>query len=156
MVIMIYWVVYLTPLSGQIKDYKIVICCFSAKNMVLRTKSKDWLTWKRDNVSNEHSDACNRNCLTMNIVTHVIETAFTKTIYRYVISTFTNENWHILHINNVVHFQIDKSIEIQNCVFSMGVDHRYYFKLKIPLNCMDYYTSTIWNLQKVKHRDKTE
>ena len=60
MVIMIYWVVYLTPLSGQIKDYKIVICCFSAKNMVLRTKSKDWLTWKRDNVS-KWSDMSNHD-----------------------------------------------------------------------------------------------
>ena len=29
--------------SGQIKDYEIGICCFSAKLAVLRTKSKEWL-----------------------------------------------------------------------------------------------------------------
>ena len=31
------------PLSGQTKDYKIGICCFSAKHASLRSKSKDWL-----------------------------------------------------------------------------------------------------------------
>jgi hypothetical protein len=32
------------PRSGQIKDYEISICCFSAKqSTVSRTKSKDWL-----------------------------------------------------------------------------------------------------------------
>jgi hypothetical protein len=29
------------PLSGQAKDYKIGICCFSAKHAALRRKSKD-------------------------------------------------------------------------------------------------------------------
>ena len=29
--------------SGQTKDYKIGICCFSAKHAALRSKSKDWL-----------------------------------------------------------------------------------------------------------------
>jgi hypothetical protein len=29
--------------SGQTKDYKIGICCFSAEYAVLRSKSKDWL-----------------------------------------------------------------------------------------------------------------
>jgi hypothetical protein len=43
------------PLSGQIKDYKIGICCFSAKHAALRRKSKDWLTRNQDNVS-EWSD----------------------------------------------------------------------------------------------------
>jgi hypothetical protein len=36
------------PQSGQTKDYKIGICCFSAKHAALRSKSKDWLvmsTW---------------------------------------------------------------------------------------------------------------
>ena len=28
--------------SGQTKDYKIGICCFSAKHTALRRKSKDW------------------------------------------------------------------------------------------------------------------
>jgi hypothetical protein len=39
------------PQSGQTKDYKIGICCFSAKQASLRRKSKDWLAWNRDNVS---------------------------------------------------------------------------------------------------------
>ena len=37
--------------SGQSKDYKIGICCFSAKHTVLRTKSNDWFAWNQDNVS---------------------------------------------------------------------------------------------------------
>jgi hypothetical protein len=37
--------------SGQTKDYKIGICCFSAKHVALRRKSKDWLARNRDNVS---------------------------------------------------------------------------------------------------------
>jgi hypothetical protein len=36
------------PHSGQIKDYTIGICCFSAS---LRRKIKDWLAWNQDNVS---------------------------------------------------------------------------------------------------------
>jgi hypothetical protein len=39
------------PQSGQTKDYKIGICCFSAKHVVLRRKSKDWLARNQDNVS---------------------------------------------------------------------------------------------------------
>ena len=31
------------PRSAHTKDYKIGICCFSAKHTVLRRKSKDWL-----------------------------------------------------------------------------------------------------------------
>ena len=38
------------PLSGQTKDYKIGICCFSAKHAALRIKSKDWLARNKDNV----------------------------------------------------------------------------------------------------------
>ena len=38
------------PRSGQIKDYKIGICCFSAKHAALRRKSKDWLALNQDNV----------------------------------------------------------------------------------------------------------
>ena len=37
--------------SNQIKDYKIGICCFSAKHAVLRRKNKDWLARNRDNMS---------------------------------------------------------------------------------------------------------
>ena len=37
--------------SGQTKDYKIGICCFSAKHAALSRKSKNWLSGNRDNVS---------------------------------------------------------------------------------------------------------
>ena len=37
--------------SGQTKDYKIGICCFSTKHAVLRNiKSKDWLARNQDNI----------------------------------------------------------------------------------------------------------
>ena len=39
------------PRSGQTKDYKISICCFSAKYVALRRKSKIWLTQNQENVS---------------------------------------------------------------------------------------------------------
>jgi len=39
------------PQSGQTKDYKIGICCFSAKHAALRRKCKDWLARNQDNVS---------------------------------------------------------------------------------------------------------
>ena len=39
------------PLSGQTKDYKIGICCFSAKYVALRRKTKDWLARNQENVS---------------------------------------------------------------------------------------------------------
>jgi hypothetical protein len=38
------------PISGQTKDYKIGICCFSTKHASLRRKTKDWLARNRDNV----------------------------------------------------------------------------------------------------------
>ena len=48
--------------SGQTKDYKIGICCFSAKHAALRRKSKDWLAWNQNNVS-EWSDMFTRRLL---------------------------------------------------------------------------------------------
>ena len=39
------------PRSGQTKDYKIGICCFSAKHAALRRKSKEWFAQNQDNVS---------------------------------------------------------------------------------------------------------
>jgi hypothetical protein len=39
------------PQSGQIKDYKISICRFSAKHAALRSKSKDWLARNQNNLS---------------------------------------------------------------------------------------------------------
>jgi len=50
------------PLLGQTKDYKIGICFFSAKHAVLRRKSKDWLAWNQNNVS-EWSDMSTRGLL---------------------------------------------------------------------------------------------
>ena len=41
--------------SGQTKDHRIGICCFSAKHVALRRNSKDWLARNRNNVS-EWSD----------------------------------------------------------------------------------------------------
>ena len=50
------------PWSGQTKDYQIGICCFSAKHAALRRKSKDWLDWNQDNVS-EWSNMSTRGLL---------------------------------------------------------------------------------------------
>jgi hypothetical protein len=47
------------PRSGQTKEYKIGICCFSSKNSSLRRKSKDWLARNQNNVS-EWSDISTR------------------------------------------------------------------------------------------------
>ena len=41
--------------SSETKDYKISICCFSAKHVALRRKSKDSLAWNQNNAS-EWSD----------------------------------------------------------------------------------------------------
>ena len=38
------------PWSGQTKDYKIGMCCFSAKYAGLWKKSKDWLARNQNNV----------------------------------------------------------------------------------------------------------
>ena len=37
--------------SGQTQNYKIGICCFSARHTALRRKSKDWLARNQDNFS---------------------------------------------------------------------------------------------------------
>ncbi len=50
------------PQSGQNKDYKIGICCFSTKDTALRRKSKEWLTRNENNVS-ERSDMSTRGLL---------------------------------------------------------------------------------------------
>ena len=46
------------PRSGQTKDLRIGICCFSTKHATLRRKSKDWLVRNQNNVS-EWSDMFN-------------------------------------------------------------------------------------------------
>ena len=50
------------PRSAQTKDYKISICCFSAKHAALRNKNKDWLAGNQNNVS-EWSDMSTRGLL---------------------------------------------------------------------------------------------
>ena len=50
------------PRSGQTKDYRIGICCFSAKHTALRRKNKDWLARNQNNVS-EWSDMSTRGLL---------------------------------------------------------------------------------------------
>ena len=47
------------PRSDQAKDYKIGMCCFSAKHAALRRKSTDWLPRNQNNVS-EWSDMSTR------------------------------------------------------------------------------------------------
>ena len=49
------------PQSGQTKDYKIGICCFSAKHAAFRRKGKDWLAQNQDNVS-KWGDMSIRDC----------------------------------------------------------------------------------------------
>ena len=49
-------------LSGNTKDYKMDICCFSAKHAPLRRKSTDWLARNQNNVS-EWSDMSTRGLL---------------------------------------------------------------------------------------------
>ena len=39
------------PRSGQTIDYKIGICCFSAKQAALERKNTNWLARNQDNVS---------------------------------------------------------------------------------------------------------
>ena len=48
--------------SGQNKEYKIGMCCFSAKHTALRRTNKDWLDGNRDNVS-EKADMSIRGLL---------------------------------------------------------------------------------------------
>ena len=50
------------PLSGQTKDYKISMCCFSLKQAPLKSKNKDWLARNQDHVS-EWSDMSTRGLL---------------------------------------------------------------------------------------------
>jgi hypothetical protein len=50
------------PRSGQTKDYKIGICCFSAKHAALRRNNKNWLARNQNNVS-EWSNMSTRGLL---------------------------------------------------------------------------------------------
>ena len=46
------------PRSCQTKNYKIAICCFSAKHAALRRKSKDWLAWNPSAATCLLADCC--------------------------------------------------------------------------------------------------
>ena len=50
--------------SGQTKDYKIGICCFSAKHAAVRRKTKDWSAQNQTNVS-KWSDMSTRGLLSV-------------------------------------------------------------------------------------------
>ena len=50
------------PRSGQTKDCKIGMCCFSAKHAALRRKSKNWLARNQNNVP-EWNDMFTRGLL---------------------------------------------------------------------------------------------
>jgi hypothetical protein len=50
--------------SGQTKDYKIGICCFSAKHAAVRRKTKDWSARNQTNVS-KWSDMSTRGLLSV-------------------------------------------------------------------------------------------
>jgi hypothetical protein len=56
------WICGLEPQSGQTKDYKISISCFSTKLIALRRKIKDWLARNHDSVS-EWRDMSTRRLL---------------------------------------------------------------------------------------------
>jgi hypothetical protein len=50
------------PWSSQTKDYKIGMCCFTAKHAALMRKNKDWVARNQNNVS-EWSDMSTRGLL---------------------------------------------------------------------------------------------
>jgi hypothetical protein len=50
------------PRPGQTKDYEIGVCCFSAKQATLRSKSKDRLALNQNNVS-KWSNMCTSELL---------------------------------------------------------------------------------------------
>jgi hypothetical protein len=54
------------PRSGQTKDYKIGICCFSAKHAALRSKNKNWLAQNQDNVSRVGRHVYRRTVVSVN------------------------------------------------------------------------------------------
>ena len=58
------------PRSCQTKEYKIGICCLSAKNAALRRKSKDWLARNQNNVS-EWSDISTQWLLLAHLYHHL-------------------------------------------------------------------------------------
>ena len=63
------------PRSGQTKDYKIGICCFSAKHVAPRRKRKDWLAQNHDNVA-EWSNISTRGLFqwtcTITVIAHLV------------------------------------------------------------------------------------
>jgi hypothetical protein len=54
------------PRSGQTKDYKIGICCFSAKHAALRRKNKEWLAQNQNNVRQQYNGQKKKNKRTNN------------------------------------------------------------------------------------------
>ena len=50
------------PRYGQTKGHSIGICCFSAKHAPLRRKSKYWLGWNQNNISECGAIGRSANC----------------------------------------------------------------------------------------------
>jgi len=50
------------PRSGQTKDYKIDIGCFSPKHAALRRKSKDWLARNQDKLCPSGATSPSADC----------------------------------------------------------------------------------------------
>ena len=76
------------PRSGQTKDYKSGICCFSAKYAALRRKNTDWLARNQGNVSKWRD---------MSI--HGLFFQLTSTIKIQLSTKRTSSSCHQLHIN---------------------------------------------------------
>ena len=76
---------------GQTKDYKIGICCFSAKYAALRRKSKDGLAQNQDNVS-EWGDISIRRLL-FHWASSIIIQLSTLVWYKVDLIIFSFKNW---------------------------------------------------------------
>ena len=62
--------------SSQTKDYKISICCFTAKQAALRSKSKDWLAQNNVSEWSDMSTVVSVSQLYCHIVSSVVRKAF--------------------------------------------------------------------------------
>ena len=96
--------------SGQTKNYKIGICCFSAKHAALRRKRKDWLARNQDNVS-EWSHMSIRRLLFQWANTIKIQPYIVQRVFSYVQKL---QSWWLLPyiIAFPIHW-IDKSFSLQ-------------------------------------------
>jgi hypothetical protein len=76
--------------SGQSKDRKIGICCFSAKHAALRRKSKDWLARNQDKLL----------VLQMGMVSGENDTVIVRHVCLLLFFIANSESFHIYHSVN--------------------------------------------------------